>query len=199
MTGAIAFWTAFALELAVMIIPLAFLVIRVRRRGELTVPVLLVIATAAGGPIGAAGCLLLAFALWRRQPSPARLAGWYDYIAGVVARDQATCIYDEVVTDRVPPDPTASVHRLEPVLSGTSIADQQRVLGVIGRRYHRDLRPVLKRALRHRNGLVRAQAAAIASQLDLDEKTQLWANTPARVRDAIETGAASAQTDTSAK
>ena len=188
-SGNIAFSTALLLELVVMIIPAAFLLRRMRCGGELTVPVLLMVATVAGGPIGATGCVLMAFALWRRRPTPVRLRGWYDYIAGVVARSQTAQIYDEVASGRAPPDPAASVHRFAPVLSGTSIAEQQRVLGVVGRHYDSELRPVLKRALRHRNGLVRAQAAAIASQLDREEKTQLWANTPERVRDAIETGA----------
>jgi hypothetical protein len=192
--GDLSFSTALLLEMVVMIIPAIYLVRCLQQGGELMVPVLLMVATAAGGPIGAAGCTLMAFALWRQRPTPARLREWYDYISGVVERSQTTQIYDEVASGRVPPDPAASVHRLAPVLSGSSIAEQQRVLGVVGRRYHSELRPVLKRALRHRNSLVRAQAAAIASQLDRDEKTQLWANTPERVRDALETEAQSHET-----
>jgi hypothetical protein len=191
MDGTISLTTALMLGLAVMIIPAVLLVYQARRGGDLTIPVLLMVATVAGGPIGAAGCTLLALGFWWRRPAPTRLSEWYDYISGVVARSRTTQIYEEVSSGRVPPDPTARVHRLAPVLSGTSIAEQQRVLGVVGRLYDSELRGVLKRALRHRNGLVRAQAAAIASQLDRDEKTKLWANTPERVRDALETEARS--------
>jgi hypothetical protein len=66
------------------------------------------------------------------------------------------------------------VPRYAPILTGTSLVDQQRVLGHLGRRYHVEFRPVLRRALRNRNGLIRTQAAAIASGLALEEKTQLW-------------------------
>jgi hypothetical protein len=187
--GKIPFATALAFEIALMFVPILWLVRQARRGAELTVPTLLAVTTVAGGPVGAAGCTLMAFALWCRRPAPARLREWYDYISGVAARSRAAELYDDVTYGRVPPDATASVHRFAPILSGTSIADQQRVLAVIGHRYHSDLRPVLKRGLRHRNALVRAQAAAVASQLDLDEKTRLWANTPKRVRDAIETEA----------
>ena len=48
------------------------------------------------------------------------------------------------------------------------------MLGVIGRRYHADFRPVLRKALRNRNGFIRAQAAAVASHLNADEKSRLW-------------------------
>ena len=48
------------------------------------------------------------------------------------------------------------------------------MLGVVGRRYHADFRPVLRKALRNRNGLIRAQAAAIAAGLELEEKNRLW-------------------------
>jgi hypothetical protein len=177
-SGLISFPSALALHLAVLIIPGTFLVHRMRAGGELTVPVLLTVATAVSGPIGAGGCVFLAFSLWVRRPSPERLDGWYDYIAGIVARPQAVRIHEELSSNRLPTDPYAKVQRFTPILGGASVEDQQRVLGVIGRNYGADFRPVLKRALRSRNGLIRAQAAAIASGLDLEEKTRLWSATP---------------------
>jgi hypothetical protein len=162
------------LHVAVLCIPAIFLAVRRRRRGELTIPALLLIATFAGGPIGAAGTSFTAIALWLQRPTPVRLKGWYDYIAGVVVRGQLTEIHDDLSSGRLPPDPAASVPRYAPILTGASLVEQQRVLGVVGRRYHSEFRPVLRRALRNRNGLIRTQAAAIASGLALDEKTQLW-------------------------
>jgi hypothetical protein len=176
------------LHLAVLIIPAVFLRMRVRGNGELTVPVLLLVATFAAGPVGALGCAVMALALWYQNPSPARLQHWYDYIAGVVARPRLTRIYDELASGRLPSDPAAKVPRFGPILEGASVEEQQRVLGVIGRRYHTDFRPVLRKALRNRNGFIRAQAAAVASGLDAGEKSRLWHQAPGRSRIAREDG-----------
>ena len=108
------------------------------------------------------------------NPSPTRLQDWYDYIAGVVARTRLTRIYDELASGRLPSDPAAKVPRFGPILERASVEDQQRVLGVIGRRYHAEFRPVLRKALRSSNGFIRALAAAVASGLDVDEKNRLW-------------------------
>jgi hypothetical protein len=166
------------LHLAVLIVPAAFLRIRARDNGELTVPLLLLVATFAAGPVGALGCTFMALALWRQGPSPTRLRDWYDYIAGVVARGRLARIHDELMSGRLPSDPAAKVPRFRPILHGTSIEEQQRVLGVIGRRYHADFRPALRKALRNKNGFIRAQAAAVASRLDIDEKNRLWSASP---------------------
>jgi len=113
-------------------------------------------------------------ALWCRRPSAARLQDWYDYIAGVVARSRLTRIYDELASGRLPSDPAAAVPRFGPLLQTASIEEQQRVLGVIGRRYHADFRAALRKAMRNKNGFIRAQAAAVASRLSAEEKIRLW-------------------------
>jgi len=166
------------LHLAVLIVPAIFLRIRARENRELTVPVLLLIATFAAGPVGALGCACMALALWRQGPSPTRLQDWYDYIAGVVARSRLARVHDELISGRLPSDPAAKVPRFRPILYGSSILEQQRVLGVIGRRYHVDFRPALRKALRNKDGFIRAQAAAVASRLDIDEKNRLWSTAP---------------------
>ena len=162
------------LHAAVLLVPAVFLRMRANSGGELTVPVLLMVATFATGPIGALGCAAMALALWYQRPSPTRLRHWYDYIAGVVARTRATRIREELMSGRLPSDPAAKVPRFGPILQGASVEEQQRVLGVIGRRYHADFRPALRKAMRNRNGFIRAQAAAVASRLDVDEKNRLW-------------------------
>jgi hypothetical protein len=162
------------LHLLSLAIPTWILLRRLRQRGDLTAPVLLVIATAATGPIGALGCALMAMLLWYRQPKPRRLQHWYDYISGVVERGRVTDLYDELISGRLPPDQATMVPRFNPILQDTSLEDQQRVLGVIGRRYHPDFRPTLRKAMRHKNGFIRAQAAAIASRLSPEEKAKLW-------------------------
>jgi hypothetical protein len=161
-------------HLAVLVIPAAYLLVRARNSGDCNVPMLLLITTFAAGPVGALGCAFMALALRLQRPSPARLKHWYDYIAGIVARSGLTRIYDELSSGRLPSDPAAKVPRFQPILDGASIEEQQRVLGVIGRRYHADFRPALRNALRNKNGFIRAQAAAVASRLSIDEKNRLW-------------------------
>jgi hypothetical protein len=167
------------LHLAVVGVPALFFAMRAYRNGDLTIAVLLLVATATAGPIGAIGCACMAFSLWWRLPAPVRLRSWYEYIAGVAARRPVARIHDEMVSGRLPADPHAQVPRFAPILQGSSVETQQRVLGVVGRRYHADLRPILRKALRNRNGFIRAQAAAIASRLDAAEKNRLWSATPA--------------------
>ena len=176
MTPAARFPLCLLLHLAALILPAAYLAIRARQNRDLTMPFLLLVVTAGAGPIGAIGCFGTALALWARQPSPSRLQQWYDYISGVVARGRIAHLHDEMVAGRLSADPAATVPRFTPILQGTSVEDQQRVLGVIGRRYHGDFRPVLRRALRNRNGFIRAQAAAVASRLDAEERSRLWSD-----------------------
>jgi hypothetical protein len=108
------------LHLAVLVGPAAFLRMRMRGGGELTVPVLLLIATFTAGPVGALGCAIMALVLWRQSPSPARLQDWYDYIAGVVARTHLTRIYDELASGRLPSASAAKVPRFGPIMPSSA-------------------------------------------------------------------------------
>jgi hypothetical protein len=174
-TSPLASFPAFiALHAASLFVPGIFLATRLRRNGELTIPVLLLVTSFACGPLGGLGCAFVALALLHRRPSPSRLRYWYEYIAGVVARDRIVRIYEELSSGRLPSDAASEVPRFRPILHGASTEEQQRVLGVIGRRYHRDFRPALRDALRNKNGFIRAQAAAVASRLDIEEKKTLW-------------------------
>jgi hypothetical protein len=178
LSAAASLWLFMLGHCIVLTLPARYLTVRVRAGGDITVPLLLLVATFATGPVGALGCAGMALGLWLRRPSPARLQHWYDYISGIVARSRLTRIYDELVSGRLPSDPTAEVPRFRPLLHGASVEEQQRVLGVIGRRYHADFRPALRNALRNKNGFIRAQAAAVASRLSIEEKNRLWsANT----------------------
>jgi HEAT repeat protein len=113
------------------------------------------------------------------------LRSWYEYIAGVVARDRIVHLYDDLNSGRLPHPSGAEVTRFRPILHGTSTDEQQRVLGVLGRRYHADFRAALRDALRNKNSFIRAQAAAVASRLDAEEKNKLWSSaSPADTPDA---------------
>jgi hypothetical protein len=157
-----------------ILVPAAWLVRRRRRSGDLTIPILLLVAVLVSGPLGAGGCAAMTLVLWTRRLDPARLADWYDYIAGVSRRSPAEEAYGDLVSGRLALDVSAPVHRFNPILSGSSLIQQQRVLGAIGRKYHPEFHGSLKKALRNRNILIRAQAAAIASLLGPEDKTRLW-------------------------
>ena len=158
------------LATATLIVPIVFLSTRLRRGGELTIPVLLTVTSLTCGPIAGLGCVYLANRLRCESPTPDRLRSWYEYIAGVVARDRIVHLYDDLNSGRLPHPSGAEVPRFRPILHGTSTDEQQRVLGVLGRRYHADFRPALRDALRNKNSFIRAQAAAVASRLDAEEK-----------------------------
>jgi hypothetical protein len=165
---------ALLLHLGVVAVPVLFLAYNQRCGNELTVATLLSVGTLVAGPIGAVGTLVIALSWWYRRPDAERLRDWYDSIAGFVVRGDAGRIHDEVTSGRLSANPAAGVDRLALLLSGASVEEQQRVVGVIGRQYHEELRPLLRAALRNRNPIIRAQAAAVASRLDLDEKNHLW-------------------------
>jgi len=172
---------AFAASLA---LPGGFLAVRLHRKGALTIPVLLMVTTFACGPLGGVGCAVTALTLGRRL-SPSRLRHWYEYIAGIVARDRIAHIYEELSSGRLSSDLGSEVPRFRPLLRSGSTEEQQRVLGVIGRRYHPDFRSALRDALRNKNGFIRAQAAAVASRLDIEEKKELWSGAPPRETDGL--------------
>jgi hypothetical protein len=184
-----------ALHVASLFVPGIFLTIRLRRNGELTIPVLLLVTSFACGPLGGLGCAFMALALWRRRPAPSRLRHWYEYIAGVVTRDPIVRIHDELSSGRLPSDPASEVPRFRPILHGASTEEQQRVLGVIGRRYHADFRPALRDALRNKNGFIRAQATAVASRLDIEEKQNLWSGVSRRTTDGAGRAEGNANTE----
>lgn len=171
-SGHVAVVAALLMHLGVVTIPAVLVWHRLRGKGDLVFPVLLLVMTFAAGPLGALGSAFALLVLSWQNPTPLRLLDWYGYITGIVGRSRVAHIYDELTSGRLP-DAAAGISRFAPILNGTAFEVQQRVLGVMGSRYHADFRHMLRLALRSRNGLIRAQAAAIAANLDLDEKAKL--------------------------
>jgi hypothetical protein len=163
-----------ALYLASLFVPGIFLAVRLGNDRDCTIPTLLMITSSVAGPLGGLGCALLSAVLWRRGPAPSRLRHWYEYIAGMVARDRSVRICEELSAGRLSLHRASPVLRFRPILHGSSTEEQQHVLSAIGRRYHADFRPVLRDALRHENAFIRAQAAAVAARLDIEEKKRIW-------------------------
>ena len=72
------FFSFMLLHLAVVGVPALFFAMRVYRNADLTIALLLLVATTTAGPIGAIGCACMAFSLWWRLPAPTRLKSWYE-------------------------------------------------------------------------------------------------------------------------
>src|SRR6202048_3779681 len=116
------------LATATLIAPIVFLSTRLRCGGELTIPVLLTVTSLTCGPIAGLGCVYLANRLRRESPTPHRLRSWYEYIAGVVARDRIVHLYEDLNSGRLPHHPGAEGRRFRTPLARTSTAGRERVL-----------------------------------------------------------------------
>ena len=119
------FQSVIPLHVASLALPGAFFALRRRRDGDLTVAALLLITGFACGPLGGLGCAIMALTLSRRGSAPARLRHWYEYIAGIVARERIVRVYDELSSGRMPPDAASEVPRFRPILHGASTEEQQ--------------------------------------------------------------------------
>jgi hypothetical protein len=133
--------------------------------GNTTAPVILAIAVAATGPIGALGSLI-GFLMPRRQiHSPRLLRDWYSRIALSADVDQITRLCDDVSSGRHvglnSPPPSSFVA----VLERGSLADRQAALGLMARHIKPDYLPALKSALQSSEPVIRVQAAAVATKI----------------------------------
>jgi hypothetical protein len=147
----------------------AALGIHVRRiaasSGNTTAAMILAIAAAATGPIGALGSLIV-FLMPRRKPVPARLLrNWYQRIALSADVDQITRLCDNVSSGRHvgldAPLPSSFVA----VLERGSLANRQAALGMMARHIRPEYLPALKAALQSAEPVIRVQAAAVATKI----------------------------------
>lgn len=147
---------------------------RRRRLGHDVSPrALAILTTLIGGPAGAL-IVTVALLLWRRQRAhPERLAAWYDRIALAGDIDDVTRLADTVAMGRAvgtaayPPRPFTDV-----MLTG-SLADRQTALGLIARRFSPAYAPALHAALVTGEPMVRVQAAAVATRVRAELKSQV--------------------------
>jgi hypothetical protein len=139
----------------------------VRRNVDTGPSVLLAVATAVVGPLGALGCVIMGWLVSLGRESPDLLQAWYKRISLSTETDPVTRLSDTVAIGRSLDLASPLPSSFATVLQHGSIADQQRVLGLIARKFHPDYLPVLKLALAHEAPVVRVQAAAVAAHVRL--------------------------------
>lgn len=143
------------------------LVNRRRSGGDAAAASLMLIATAAAGPVGTLGSLA-AIAVARRQANgddPALLRDWYERISHSTSVDPVTRLCEQVAAGRalsLSEEPSASFWDM---LESSRIEHQQTVLGLVARRFDPKFLPVLGRALTSPIGIIRVQAAAVAARV----------------------------------
>jgi hypothetical protein len=127
--------------------------------------VILAIAVAATGPIGALGSLI-GFLMPRRRPTPARLLrDWYQRIALSADVDQITRLCDDVSSGRHVGLDTPPPSSFVAVLERGSLANRQAALGMMARHIKTEYLPALNAALKSTEPLIRVQAAAVATKI----------------------------------
>lgn len=137
-----------------------------RRPGDdITARALIVMATAAAGPVGAL-CGLF-FARAARPPAAVSplLGDWYRRIALSAEIDPVTELCDNVGSGRTMNLASPVPQSFLSVMISGAIADQQTALGLIARRFHPDYLPALARALKSSEPVVRVQAAAVVARI----------------------------------
>ena len=132
---------------------------------DVTARALILLATAAAGPVGVLAGLLFTLAVPQSPTASPLLDDWYRRIALSSELDPVTELCDNVASGRTmnlaspAPQPFLSV-----MVSG-AIAEQQMALGLIARRFHLDYLPALTRALRSPEPVIRVQAAAVVARI----------------------------------
>jgi hypothetical protein len=130
-----------------------------------TPAVVLALAVAATGPIGALGGLIMMLLPRRPAEQAPLLQAWYDRIALSANVDQISRLCDDVSSGRHvglnSPAPTSFVA----VLDRGSLAKRQAALGLMARHIHPEYLPALKAALQSSEPVIRVQAAAVATKI----------------------------------
>jgi hypothetical protein len=140
------------------------LLIQARHGADITKPALLLFATIAAGPLGAA-ISVLAFAVTPRRERREVLEEWYQRIALVVDSDHDKQTSDQVLTGRVTSVADAAPQSFFDVIHHGTLEQKQSVLGIIARRFHPEYAPALAAALKSPEPVVRVQAAAVAAHV----------------------------------
>ena len=133
--------------------------------GNTTGPVILAIAVAATGPIGALGSLIAGVRPGRNRVSPRLLQQWYQRIALSADVDQITRLCDDVASGRHVGLTTPPPQSFVTVLERGTLAERQAALGLMARHIHPAYLPALKAALQSSEPIIRVQAAAVATKI----------------------------------
>ncbi len=142
--------------------------------GDRTFHALGILVILLAGPLGAIGFLAMILAIDRVPPS-ADLDVWYQRLSGSKKVDLATNLHEAIINGRAL-QPATDIPVFTRVLIEGNLEQKQALLGLIGRKYHRNYYPVLKLALRSPQAVVRAQAAAVFAKLKEEHKARLNRN-----------------------
>jgi hypothetical protein len=170
-SGRINAWVFLGCHLAV-VLALAAQARSLMQSGSNTTPlVVLAIAVASTGPLGALGALI-GFLLPRRKPVPARLLrDWYKRIALSADVDNITRLCDDVSSGRHVGLHTPPPASFVAVLERGSLANRQAALGLMARHIHPEYLAALKSALQSSEPVIRVQAAAVATKIRPELRT----------------------------
>lgn len=170
-TGVNAAWIGplFGLAMHALIVTFAFaLVVSAMRRKVDTGPaILLAVATAVTGPLGAFGSIMIGWLVSLGRESPDLLKAWYKRISLSTDIDPMTRLSDTVAIGRSLDHASPLPSSFDDVLHHGNTADQQKILGLIARKFHPGYLPVLQIALAHEAPVIRVQAAAVAAHIRL--------------------------------
>lgn len=127
----------------------------------------LMLATLTGalGAIGVAGATVtFALVLWfRRKPHSAE--EWYQALFPDTPSDPVELLFEELEGDRSDDAGTEPLTAFGDALAFGSLAEKQRVLTLIGERFHPALAPLLRRALADTNSAIRVHTATVLGRV----------------------------------
>lgn len=139
-----------------------------RASGDCAMPLLLTIAVAAAGPVGALAGLAVVVLTARRGDDPKLLQDWYQRIALAAETDDVTRLCEQVATGRTASLAGAAPASFVAIMQSGSLDERQAALGLVARNFHPDYLPVLVLALKSPEPVIRVQAAAVATRCRAD-------------------------------
>ena len=162
---AFSLWTAIAVHVLAVGLATAWLGWRGRSGRDVSGAQLGLLVLAATGPIGGAIASLSALVPPRPAGDRSLLEAWYVRIADATGSDSVTELADGISIGRTIDLAQPTGPSFASIMRSGDIAAQQKVLGMIARRFQPEYVPALKLALKSREPIIRVQAAAVATRI----------------------------------
>ena len=162
-------YLAFIVQHLIVVLALGVRLAAARRvaGSDTTMLALATLATFCVGPLGCIGALVAVLIAPIRAGTTPLLSAWYSRIAHSVETDPVTQLCDMVAIGRsvdLGGPPPAS---FSSVMSNGSLVERQALLGLIARKFDTDYLPALKLALTSPEPVIRVQAAAVATRVQV--------------------------------
>ena len=168
---------AFVIAHLGVVLALGMLLASRRHAADQTMLAMAALATLSVGPLGALGALCVVLLAPVRSGTTPLLTAWYERIAHSVQTDPVSQLCDMVSigrsVDLSGPQPASFCA----VMSHGSLGERQALLGLIARNFDVEYLPALRLALTSPEPVIRVQAAAVATkvQLALARIVRAWA------------------------